>query len=370
MRISERWKILCGRIRRPPTARFLLGYEHQILGQADTAHAQMAISAVLEPVDVVPTSMLARDGVEIVGGRQMVTKNMQDREGIGVSGFAPRGRVHPTDQNGRRAGQNGGEVMNLRIIITLTSLGLVVAVVWPRATLQAQDGDSCARPAAPACQSPPAQCTVWVPQIVFENRTILVARYRHETHERMVLVDRDVPVIKNIEEEYTVMALQTRTRTVEDTINHPVYRDISLRKTDMTPEVEARQATRHGVPAGVVPGGEDGLRYGEPMRFECLAAANGSGGGAAGRSGSRGALPDLPSAGLQRLHAGDGAKENNHDVHETHQRAGDHSVPGDPPATRARSCRMFRTTSSSRKSKLMKSNIPSRCRRKGCARTR
>ena len=31
---------------------------------------------------------------------------------------------------------------------------------------------------------------------------------------------------------------------MEDTINHPVFRDISLRKTDMTPQLEARQATR------------------------------------------------------------------------------------------------------------------------------
>jgi tetratricopeptide (TPR) repeat protein len=70
-------------------ARFLLGYEHQILGQVDTAHAQLAISAVLEPVDVTPTSVLARDGVEIVGGREALTKTMEHREGIGLGGMKP-----------------------------------------------------------------------------------------------------------------------------------------------------------------------------------------------------------------------------------------------------------------------------------------
>ena len=67
-------------------ARFLLGYEHLILGQTDMAHAQMSIAAVLEPVDVVPISMLARDGVEIVGGRRLLTENMQKREGVSVTG--------------------------------------------------------------------------------------------------------------------------------------------------------------------------------------------------------------------------------------------------------------------------------------------
>ena len=126
----------------------------------------------------------------------------------------------------------------------LTWLGLLAAAFLPQFQLQAQTCDTCAVPAAPACQAPPAECTVWVPQIVFENRTITVARYRHETRERMVLVSRDVPVIKNIEEEYTVMVPQTRTRTIEDTINHPQFHDIVLRKTNMTPQIEARQSTR------------------------------------------------------------------------------------------------------------------------------
>jgi hypothetical protein len=134
--------------------------------------------------------------------------------------------------------------MNIIKNIVYVTLGLLVAVAALQIPLQAQTCDKCAAPAAPACQPPPAECTVWVPQIVFENRTVTVARYRHETRERMVLVNRDVPVIKNIEEEYTVMVPQTRTRTVEDTINHPQYHDIVLRKTDMAPQIEARQSTR------------------------------------------------------------------------------------------------------------------------------
>ena len=74
----------------------------------------------------------------------------------------------------------------------------------------------------------------------------------------MVLVNRDVPVIKNTEEEYTVMVPQTRTRTIEETINHPVFRDISLRKTDMAPQIE-RVNRAHRVPTGFLPGRKNRL---------------------------------------------------------------------------------------------------------------
>ena len=66
-------------------ARFLLGYEHLILGQAEPAHAQLAIAAVLEPLDVVARNMLARDGVEIVGGQPSLTKNMMQGGGVVIT---------------------------------------------------------------------------------------------------------------------------------------------------------------------------------------------------------------------------------------------------------------------------------------------
>ena len=60
----------------------------------------------------------------------------------------------------------------------------------------------------------------------------------------MITVYRDVPTTKTVEEEYTVMVPEVRRRTVEDTINRPVYRDIELRVTAMAPQIETRQATR------------------------------------------------------------------------------------------------------------------------------
>jgi hypothetical protein len=60
----------------------------------------------------------------------------------------------------------------------------------------------------------------------------------------MVTVYRDVPTTESVQEEYTVMVPETRTRTVADTTIHPVYGDIQLRTTSMTPEVDVRQATQ------------------------------------------------------------------------------------------------------------------------------
>ena len=60
----------------------------------------------------------------------------------------------------------------------------------------------------------------------------------------MITVYRDVPTTKTVEEEYTVMVPEVRRRTVEDTINRPVYRDVELRITAMAPQIEARRATR------------------------------------------------------------------------------------------------------------------------------
>lgn len=97
------------------------------------------------------------------------------------------------------------------------------------------------------CLPPPCAplvCTVLVPQTVTEYRTQTVTRYRPEVRERMVTVYRQVPATETIEEEFVVMVPETRTRTVTDTINTPVYGDIQLRVTKMASQVEPRQRTQ------------------------------------------------------------------------------------------------------------------------------
>jgi hypothetical protein len=84
-----------------------------------------------------------------------------------------------------------------------------------------------------ACASPPAP-----------PRRTHVTRFRPELRDHSVVTYRTVPEVKNVEEPYTVMVAQTRTRTVEDVVNHPVYHDITLQTTRLVPHTETRQATR------------------------------------------------------------------------------------------------------------------------------
>ncbi|MEN6449878.1 MAG: hypothetical protein ABFC96_05240 [Thermoguttaceae bacterium] len=100
--------------------------------------------------------------------------------------------------------------------------------------------DACS-PCQPAC--PPITCRVLVPQLVVEHQPKLVVRFRPETRERLVTVYRDVPAMKTIQEQYTVMVPQTLTRTIVETVNQPTYGDIQLRTTGVTPKVQAKQAT-------------------------------------------------------------------------------------------------------------------------------
>ena len=100
----------------------------------------------------------------------------------------------------------------------------------------------CESPCAPSCA--PATCSILMPQLVTEYQTRCVVRYRAEVRRRMVTVYRDVPSTRAVQEEYTVLVPETRVRTVAETINHPVYGDIQLRTTTMTPEVEARQGSQ------------------------------------------------------------------------------------------------------------------------------
>jgi hypothetical protein len=129
-------------------------------------------------------------------------------------------------------------------------LGVVAVGAGPQSPLQGQNCGTCGQscPVAPACPSPPNECchpcTVLVPQTVIEFCPRTITCYRQETRQRMVTVYRDVPTTKTEEEHYTVMVPEVRRRTVVDTINRPVYRDLELRVTAMAPQIEVRQATR------------------------------------------------------------------------------------------------------------------------------
>lgn len=71
---------------------FLLGYQHLILGQEERAHAELAIAAVLNPNEVVATSLLAQEGVEIVSSNRPLARAEPPREGVEREGAEVAGR--------------------------------------------------------------------------------------------------------------------------------------------------------------------------------------------------------------------------------------------------------------------------------------
>ena len=91
-RFSRQFHVLEEFVRRNPSSadgHFLLGYEHLILGQAEPAHAELAIAAVIEPTDVVATSLLAKDGVEIVNSHRPLAQTASPRGGVEAAGHRP-----------------------------------------------------------------------------------------------------------------------------------------------------------------------------------------------------------------------------------------------------------------------------------------
>jgi hypothetical protein len=133
----------------------------------------------------------------------------------------------------------GAIIIRLQALLWL----LLILAGWPQ-RLPAQVYDPCISCPAPCPeQCEPATCTIRVPQLVTEYQTKWVTRYRPEVRERMTTVYRNVPTTETVPEDYTVLVPEKRTRTVVDTINHPVYGDIQLRTTSMTPEVDVRQGS-------------------------------------------------------------------------------------------------------------------------------
>jgi tetratricopeptide (TPR) repeat protein len=66
-------------------AHFVLGYQRLVLGQAEAAHAQLAIASVIEPTDVPATALLAKDGVEIVSSNRPLAGAAPPKAGVEVA---------------------------------------------------------------------------------------------------------------------------------------------------------------------------------------------------------------------------------------------------------------------------------------------
>jgi hypothetical protein len=120
---------------------------------------------------------------------------------------------------------------------------LIAGWILADAGLSASARAPCCPLLAETCYVPaPVQCLT--PQTVIEKQIRTVTRYRNENRERRVTVYRQVPETKTVNEEYTVMVPQSRSRTVDVTVKQPVAQNIELRTTTMTPFTDTRQTTQ------------------------------------------------------------------------------------------------------------------------------
>ena len=72
-----------------------------------------------------------------------------------------------------------------------------------------------------ACAPTDVEKVVYEPQWVTETRMVNVTKYKTEQRERTYTVQKCVPVTEQVEQSYTVMVPETRTKTVNYTVRVP-----------------------------------------------------------------------------------------------------------------------------------------------------
>jgi len=88
------------------------------------------------------------------------------------------------------------------------------------------------------------ECTVMVPQTVYETRRVVTTQYKPEVRQRTVTVYRQVPRVVTRQVQYTVCDRVQRERTVPYVTCRPVYEEKQVPYTYCEPVYEQRTATR------------------------------------------------------------------------------------------------------------------------------
>ncbi len=105
-------------------------------------------------------------------------------------------------------------------------------------------GCSAPAPCAPCYTYEQVEKTVMRPTMVTETRKISVVECRSEQRQRTFTVNRCVPELQTISENFTVMVPERRTRTETYNVCKPVMSTVNQTYTVSVPYQEQRQATR------------------------------------------------------------------------------------------------------------------------------
>ena len=85
---------------------------------------------------------------------------------------------------------------------------------------------------------------VMSPMWTTETRKVMVTEYKREQREKTYTVNKRVCETKQVEQTYTVMVPETRTKTVAYKVRKPVYSTVDKTYTVMVPHKETRKGTR------------------------------------------------------------------------------------------------------------------------------
>jgi hypothetical protein len=102
-------------------------------------------------------------------------------------------------------------------------------------------GDRAEPAGSRACENP---CTILVPQVVLERRTVDVTEYRTEICERPVTIQKFVPETRTVRDLHVEMVTEVE-RRVETCVDYiPVWREVEREVRVLVPTVEKRTGTR------------------------------------------------------------------------------------------------------------------------------
>jgi len=108
-------------------------------------------------------------------------------------------------------------------------------------------GKKCSAPGCDQCAPAPpkmVECTILVPEMSCETRTVMVPEYRMEQRQKKIIIPHLIPRQVTVERPYTVLHPKLVTKTVQCMVRRPVYANVTERYTVCVPHCVTQTGTR------------------------------------------------------------------------------------------------------------------------------
>jgi hypothetical protein len=135
--------------------------------------------------------------------------------------------------------------MKVSFVPAQAGLASILAAVLVFAVVDPVDAGCGCAACVSSCQTyQTVEKTIYVPQMVQENRIINETICEPEVRERMVTVCRQVPETRQVTENFTVMVPQQRRGTQNYVVCRPVWSEVEQSYTVCIPQTEVRKGVR------------------------------------------------------------------------------------------------------------------------------